>query len=84
MTKPQETPRDEPALERLARLEWPDGPVCPYCGTRERVSPEIDGAFVRVRYACLRCGRHHGYIRRRRPRPDRSRRRRILPRDPGR
>jgi hypothetical protein len=68
----------------LGGLEWPDGPVCPFCGTRERVSPEIDGAFVRVRYDCLRCDRHHGYIRRR-PRVPGSPGHRVLPRlpDPG-
>lgn len=70
----------ERVREQLARLEWPDGPVCPYCGERERVSPEIDGSFVRVRYACVACGRHHGYIRRRHPRSDRPPG--ALPRDP--
>jgi len=76
-----ENPGDE-GRDQLARLEWPDGPVCPYCGERERVSPEIDGTFVRVRYACVACGRHHGYIRRRHRRPDPSTRRGVLPRDP--
>jgi DNA-directed RNA polymerase subunit RPC12/RpoP len=78
------TPRDR-AAERLTRLDWPDGPVCPFCGTRELVTPELDGTHVRVRYECLECGRHHGYIRRRTPDPDHpSTRRQVLPRDPDR
>lgn len=81
MTETARTSGDK-AYDQLAMLDWPDGPVCPYCGQRERVSPEIDGAYVRVRYACLSCGLHHGYIRRRSPRPGISTRRRVLPRDP--
>jgi len=69
--------------DRMARVDWPDGPVCPFCGTRERMTPEIDGTHVRVRYECVQCGRHHGYIRRRMPDPDfPSTRREVLPRDP--
>lgn len=84
MFRVEKTPRDR-ADDRLARMDWPDGPVCPYCGTRERVIPEIDGEHVRVRYECDHCGRHHGYIRRRPPDPRYpSTRRPILPRDPDR
>lgn len=84
MFEATKTPTDR-ALDRLSRLEWPDGPVCPYCGTRERVTPELDDELVRVRYECLGCGRHHGYIRRRRADPDHpSTRRPVLPRDPDR
>lgn len=67
----------------MSRLDWPDGPVCPYCGAREQVTPELDGTHVKVRYECLECGRHHGYIRRRTPGPETpSTRRQVLPRDP--
>lgn len=53
--------RTDPA--RLAeRIRWPDGPVCPYCGERERVAP--DSSRDRLRYECVACGRHHGHIRR--------------------
>jgi hypothetical protein len=84
MFQVQQTPRDR-ADNRLARMDWPDGPVCPFCGNRERVSPEIDGEHVRVRYECLTCGRHHGYIRRRARDPRYpSTRRQVLPRDPDR
>lgn len=83
MFRVEKTPGDR-ADDRLASMDWPDGPVCPFCGSRERVTPEIDGERVRVRYECLGCGRHHGYIRRR-PRDPRypSTRSPILPRDPG-
>jgi Zn ribbon nucleic-acid-binding protein len=76
------TPRDR-VHDRMAQVDWPDGPVCPFCGTREHMSPEIDGTHVRVRYECVQCGRHHGYIRRRMPDADfPSTRRQVLPRDP--
>ena len=82
MFQVQRTSRDR-ALDRLARMDWPDGPVCPYCGTRERVFPEIDGERARVRYECTGCGRHHGYIRHRSRDPEYpSTRRTVLPRDP--
>ena len=69
--------------DQMSRLDWPDGPVCPYCGAREQVTPELDGTHVKVRYECLECGRHHGYIRRRTPGADTpSTRRQVLPRDP--
>lgn len=75
---PQDRLRD-----RIDRVDWPDGPVCPFCGARERMTPELDGTHVRVRYECIECGRHHGYIRRRTADPDfPSTRRRVLPRDP--
>ena len=76
------TPRDR-IRDRMARVDWPDGPVCPFCGTREQMTPELDGTHVRVRYTCVQCGRHHGYIRRRMPDLDfPSTRRQVLPRDP--
>lgn len=84
MFRVEKTPGDR-ADERIARMDWPDGPVCPFCGGRERVNPEIDGERVRVRYECVGCGRHHGYIRHRSRDPRYpSRRRPILPRDPDR
>lgn len=45
--------------ERTARLRWPDGPVCPFCGAREAFVPERG----RVRYECPECGGHRGYVR---------------------
>ncbi|HUP20026.1 MAG TPA: transposase [Gemmatimonadota bacterium] len=48
------------AQRRLERIRWPDGPVCPYCGERERFASDQDGA---VRYECLSCGAHRGHIR---------------------
>lgn len=46
------------------RIRWPDGPVCPYCGERERMIPEDRLAGGRVRYECVACERHRGYFRR--------------------
>lgn len=53
--------RNDPV--RLAeRIRWPDGPVCPYCGERERMVP--DPSRGQVRYECVACGMHRGHIRR--------------------
>ncbi|HET7693063.1 MAG TPA: transposase [Gemmatimonadota bacterium] len=81
MFRVENTP-PERARDDIARVDWPDGPVCPFCGTREQMTPELDGTQVRVRYECVRCGRHHGYIRRRTDPAFPSTRRNVLPRDP--
>lgn len=60
------TPEENARLEAedfAERILWPDGPVCPYCGERERVVPETDGAESRLRYECPACEGHSGYFR---------------------
>lgn len=46
----------------VERIRWPDGPVCPYCGERERLA--ADRLSGEVRYECPSCERHRGTIRR--------------------
>ena len=55
-----ETTTQYAAGRRLERIDWPDGPVCPYCGERERFAPEGGGM---IRYECVSCGSHRGHIR---------------------
>lgn len=58
------TPPERPAGRGVAeRIRWPDGPVCPYCGERERMTPESRGGAGWVRYECVACARHRGYFR---------------------
>ena len=70
------------ARRLLDRVRWPDGPVCPYCGERERFAAEPDGS---IRYECSACGSHRGHLRRPiRPSMDHTvQRRSIVPRFPG-
>ena len=60
MELPEITAIPYAAERRLERIHWPDGPVCPYCGQRERFAPERDGT---IRYECVSCGAHRGHIR---------------------
>jgi transposase-like protein len=51
------------AREMSERVHWPDGLLCPWCGARERVVPEIGLSGPRLRYECTACGAHGGYLR---------------------
>jgi transposase-like zinc ribbon protein len=51
------------ARELGERVHWPDGLICPWCGARERVVPEVGDNGPRLRYECSACGSHGGYLR---------------------
>ena len=45
------------AFEYVEARLWPDGPVCPHCGTRiVGHGVEHDGAI----FCCVHCARHEG------------------------
>lgn len=71
---------------RVEKIRWPDGPVCPYCGEREKVVGEFSGGRGRLRYECPACRIHQGYIRRpgsrEKPPEGAPSRRQIVPRFP--
>ena len=56
-------PAQTQARELGERVRWPDGLICPWCGERERVVPEVAEDGPRLRYECSSCGAHGGYIR---------------------
>jgi hypothetical protein len=47
----------------LDRVQWPDGLVCPWCGTRERLTSILVNGVPRLRYECTTCDSHRGIIR---------------------
>ena len=53
----------EHTRELLERVHWPDGPICPWCGARERVVPIVEDEQPRLKYECTSCGAHSGYLR---------------------
>lgn len=61
-TRTDEERAAEDPRQLAERIRWPDGPVCPYCGERERVIPEPAGG--RLRYECPACRIHYGHFRR--------------------
>lgn len=42
-------PTERAAVDHLAKLRWPDGPVCPSCGTKDRYYR------IHLRYKCAYC-----------------------------
>lgn len=86
MTAEEEAARRE--VEQLEeKVRWPDGPVCPYCGERERMVAEFSEGRGKLRYECSACQLHRGYIRRpgtrEGPPKGGNARRTIVPRFPG-
>jgi transposase-like protein len=42
-----------PALRKLERVTWPDGPVCPHCGARDRIGAVTGkGARPGLKFCC--------------------------------
>lgn len=79
---PTETPIPrELARRAIQRIRWPDGPVCPYCGQRERYVPVEDDGEIRIRYECDTCRGHAGTFRH--PSPTGLSRPGVLPRFTG-
>ncbi|ODR97177.1 hypothetical protein AUC70_12990 [Methyloceanibacter stevinii] len=48
---------EEAAYEFVERRIWPDGPVCPHCGSNRRIG-RLNGASTRIHtYKCYDCRR---------------------------
>src|SRR5689334_9190894 len=48
---------EEAAREHLERVLWPNGPVCPHCGERERITKLQGKAHRTGLYRCKACAK---------------------------
>ena len=47
--------KEQEAREELERIRWPDGPVCPWDGSRKVYSIMAGGTTRRGLYKCAKC-----------------------------
>ena len=47
---------EQAAFDRVERVIWPQGPVCPHCGCTGRISAIKPNPEKRVRYGLKKCG----------------------------